>query len=240
MDTYVPQSLAQGEKVMEQAINLKENINVFHPVTKDNNRRILGTAMALLNQAQSELDQNRRQIKLLKKQIAKLEETATTDMLTGLKNRRGFEQAFDAELDRVRRENSMGGILLIIDMDNFKGINDTHGHAAGDACLKLVGQVLRHDIRDMDTAARLGGDEFVILMADTSADAMLGRIQSLIWKLNNLSIIWNEAEVRISASIGMKPYDKNGSAAEIFSAADHNMYANKQKTKESVRITALQ
>ncbi|HNQ92475.1 MAG TPA: GGDEF domain-containing protein [Alphaproteobacteria bacterium] len=205
------------------------------PQTQENNRRILGTAMALLSQIQSELDQSRRQIRTLKKQISKLEETATTDMLTGLKNRRGFEQAFDAELDRVRRGNSSGGILLIIDMDNFKGINDTHGHAAGDACLKLVGQVLSLEIRDMDTAARLGGDEFVVLMADTAADAMLSRIQSLIWKLNNLSLIWDGEEVRISASIGMKPYSKNNRAAEIFAAADHAMYANKQ-AKECASI----
>ncbi len=218
---------------MEQIMSLRDSINVSPRMLENGLHRVLATAMSLLGQAQTELDQNRRQIEELKSKIAHLEEAATTDLLTGLKNRRGFEQSFEGELDRVQRGKSIGGVLLMIDMDNFKTINDNYGHQAGDACLKLVGQVLKHEVRAMDTAARMGGDEFVILMTDTTADALLARIQGLIWKLNNLSLIWEDNELQIGASIGMKPYDRTHSAAEIFSAADQDMYANKRRAKEA-------
>ncbi len=223
---------------MEQIMSLHESINVSPRMMENGLHRILATAMSLLGQAQTELDQNRHQIEELKNKIAHFEEAATTDLLTGLKNRRGFEQAFEGELDRVQRGKSVGGVLLMIDMDNFKAINDTYGHQAGDACLKLVGQVIKHEVRAMDAAARMGGDEFVILMTDTTAEALLARIQGLIWKLNNLSLIWEGTELQISASIGMKPYDRNHSAAEIFSCADKDMYNNKRKSKEASRTAA--
>lgn len=212
---------------MEQIIHLRDKS------LESGSSRILGTAMTLLAQAQIELDRKTSQIETLKRTISELEEAATTDLLSGLKNRSGFEQAFNSELDRVERSKSIGGVLLMIDLNNFKTVNDTYGHQAGDACLKLVGKLLGHEVRAMDTAARLGGDEFVILMTDTTSDVLLGRIQGLIWKLNNLSLIWNGHEIRISASVGMKPYDKHHTAAEIFSAADHDMYVNKRKGKEA-------
>jgi len=234
----MPTALSQASNVVDQIINLKETLGHSPQRLESGLHRIIATAMALLGQAQTELDQKSSQIETLKQKIAHLEESSTTDLLSGLKNRRGFEQAFDGELDRVQRGKSIGGVLLMIDMDNFKKINDTLGHQAGDACLKLVGQVLKHEVRAMDTAARMGGDEFVILMTDTTAEALLCRIQGLIWKLNNLSLIWKDQELQISASIGMKPYDKNHSAAEIFSAADHDMYINKRKSKEQATMNA--
>ncbi|MCB1559216.1 MAG: GGDEF domain-containing protein [Alphaproteobacteria bacterium] len=246
-NTYLPTDMGSKGSFMEQVVQLRENLNILpssmgHRASEQTTtsrptkapqgmHKILSTAMALLSQAQRELDQNSRQIALLKQQIADLEEASTSDMLTSLKNRRGFELAFNAELDRVRREKSVGGVLLMIDMNNFKNINDTYGHQAGDACLKLVGQALKQEIRAMDTAARLGGDEFVILMTDTTPQLLLNRIQTMIWRLNNLSLIWDNEELQISASVGMKPYDKSHSAAEIFSAADEDMYKKKQLSK---------
>jgi len=233
MNSYGTSPLAQTDAIADRALGI-DAANLFEPKTQEGNgnRRLLETALALLNHTQAELDQSKRQIDSLKKRVGLLEEAMTSDVLTGLKNRRGFEEAFEAELDRLKRGNSMGGVLLVIDMDNFKSINDTFGHSAGDSCLKLVGQVLKHEIRDMDTAARLGGDEFVVLITNTTSEAMLDRIQSLIWKLNNLSVVWETVEIPISASIGMKPYNKGSRAAEIFSAADQDMYSNKQRTKD--------
>lgn len=227
-----------GANFMDQVIHLREAIGEAPQILESGKQRILGAAMALLGQAQGELDQQRKQIEALRQKVAQLEDAATTDLLTGLKNRRGFEQAFEGELDRVRRGKSIGGVLLLIDMDNFKAINDTFGHAAGDACLRLVGQLLGHEVRAMDTAARLGGDEFVILMTDTTAEVLLSRIQGLIWKLNNLSLVWDGTEIRIGASVGMKPYDKSHTAEEIFSGADKDMYTNKRKSKEMAATRA--
>lgn len=195
--------------------------------------RIFGTTVALLNQTQSDLELARREIAALHKKVGELETLATTDQLTGINNLRGFNEALHKEMDRVQRGKSIGGVIVMIDLNGFKAINDTYGHQAGDQCLKLVGQTLFHDLRNMDTVARLGGDEFVLLMTDTSSDLVTGRLQFIASRLNNLSIIWNNTEIPICASVGMEPYAIGDEPATILAAADTNMYANKKREKEA-------
>ncbi|MEK7801463.1 MAG: GGDEF domain-containing protein [Pseudomonadota bacterium] len=200
--------------------------------------RIFGTTIALLNQTQSDLEMARREIAALHKKVSALETLTTTDSLTGINNLRGFNEALHKEMDRVQRRKSVGGVIVMIDLNEFKAINDTHGHQAGDQCLKLVGQTLFYYLRNMDTVARLGGDEFVLLMTDTSSDLVAGRLQFIASRLNNLSIIWNMTEISISASIGMKPYAFADKPEDILAAADNNMYANKKREKEARTINS--
>ena len=196
--------------------------------------RVLGTTVAMLNQAQSELEASRIQIEMLTHQLKELEMVATTDLLTGLKNRRGFEDHFARELDRTRRGKSIGGVLVVIDLDSFKAINDIYGHQAGDACLKLVASVLKDEVRVMDTASRLGGDEFVLLMTDSTQDLLLTRVQNIAWRLNHLTMNWKGQEIAINASVGMKPYRKGDDAEAIFAEADRSMYMDKKRSKEAI------
>ncbi len=193
--------------------------------------RILSTTVAILNQTQAELDSSKKQVEQLRKQLAELERVATTDLLTGLRNRRGFDAAFSSELDRTRRSKSIGGALVVIDLDSFKAINDTYGHQAGDECLKIVAHALCAEIRDMDTAARLGGDEFVLLLTDTSPELLLTRVQNIAWKLNHLFLEWDGYTIAINASVGMKPYNRHDKASDIFADADKDMYADKKRMK---------
>src|SRR5947207_1131127 len=93
-----------------------------------------------------------------------------TDGLTGLLNRRAFVEALERESARHRRF-PRPLTLAYLDLDNFKGINDSHGHAAGDELLQAVGQAMANSVRDVDSVGRLGGDEFAILMPETYADA---------------------------------------------------------------------
>ena len=195
--------------------------------------RVLGATMALLSQAQNDLEASAKQIQSLKSQLKELEKVATTDLLTGLKNRRGFEDHFARELDRTRRGKSIGGVLVVIDLDSFKAINDTFGHQAGDACLQLVANVLSDEIRVMDTASRLGGDEFVLLMTDSTQELLLTRVQNIAWKLNHLVLTWKGKQIAINASVGMKPYCKDDSAEAVFAEADQSMYLNKKRIKVS-------
>lgn len=197
--------------------------------------RALETTVAMLNQAQAELEANRVQIELLKSQLFELETVATTDLLTGLKNRRGFEDNFARELDRTRRGKSIGGVLVVIDLDSFKAVNDSYGHLAGDACLKQVAAVLLEEIRVMDTASRLGGDEFVLLMTDSTQELLLTRVQNIAWKLNHLILAWGDINITISASVGMKPYHKDDTAEAIFAEADQSMYMDKKRVKTTSR-----
>jgi diguanylate cyclase (GGDEF)-like protein len=160
--------------------------------------------------------------------IEQLEALATTDELTGIANRRGFYNTFSVELARCERGLSSGGLIVMIDLDNFKSINDMHGHAAGDACLRLVAQTLADEIRPTDSAARLGGDEFVLLLAGADRNGAAARVQTIAWQLNHLSLVWEGKEISIGASIGMRDYATGATAESVLGAADLAMYATKK------------
>lgn len=204
-----------------------------HEDEKDSWWRTTSAALALLKSASHMVDKAKEMIAVQQGRIQVLEDLATTDELTGLMNRRGFFEAFERELDRAARDKDRheGGLLILIDLDNFKAINDTYGHMAGDAALKLVGRTLSHDIRTMDVAARLGGDEFVLLFADTQRTGALERAQKLVWRLNHLSLVWYGAEIPVRASLGLREYKSGDKADRIFSEADVRLYASKQNAK---------
>jgi diguanylate cyclase (GGDEF)-like protein len=113
---------------------------------------------------------------------ARANELARVDPLTGLGNRRAFEEAIASEIARTRRADSELS-LLVFDLDRFKAINDTHGHLAGDSCLRQVSDALRNELRGGDVCFRWGGDEFVAVLADTGeleALAVAARLELLV------------------------------------------------------------
>lgn len=199
--------------------------------SKDGLWRLLSATLALLNHTHAELDRSRAAIEIYEQRLDLLERIATSDELTGLRNRRGFIEAFNQDLDRVNRGLSAGGVLVLIDLDNFKTINDTYGHLAGDECLKLVAQTLQNTIRMMDTACRLGGDEFVLILANADRDKALERIQTLAWELNHLTLEFDGQVIPVCASVGVKDYRGGDSAEMVFAAADEALYAHKEMRK---------
>jgi len=204
-----------------------------HEVKKDNWWNSMGSTLTLLKQARRIIVQSEDRIQKQEQRIKTLEELSNSDELTGILNRRGFMHEFEREIDRVNRNKSQGGLLIMIDLDNFKTINDAYGHDAGDAALKLIASTLNSDIRKMDITGRLGGDEFVILFVNTDRKQALERAQFLIKKLNNLSFIWQGEEVPVRASLGLKEYKKGSKAKHIFHAADQSMYENKKQIKSA-------
>lgn len=197
--------------------------------------RIMNATFALLKQARLMLDEAEAKIQAQDERISYLEDLATSDELTGLKNRRGFLEVFMQELDRCKRGLSCGGLLVLIDLDNFKSVNDTFGHLAGDACLRLVGRTLDNEIRQMDIAARLGGDEFVLLLSNTTKAQAARRAQELAWRLNNLSVAWYGEEIPVQASLGLRDYGAKDTISKIFNDADMRLYANKQRKNRKSR-----
>jgi len=188
---------------------------------------------ALLEKAQTVLQGADAVIKEQEQKIAELEKLTTTDSLTGINNRRGLYNAFAAEMDRCERGLSCGGVLLMIDLDKFKYINDTYGHSAGDASLRLVAKTLFNCIRPMDSVARLGGDEFAVLMCNTSREKIVDRAQKLTKQLNNLSFVQDGTEIAIHASIGISVYKHGDDVNAIFDKADMAMYADKQERRSA-------
>jgi len=148
-----------------------------------------------------------------------LQKMALTDPLTGMANRRAFDQALGREIEKTKRTQSLFS-LLILDIDHFKAINDRHGHATGDSVLKTVARILLSTSRRIDFAARLGGDEFAVLLPETSegeAPYVVRRIQRMLDDHNQT------AEVPISISIGARVVDPR-SPETIMEQADRAMY----------------
>ena len=202
-----------------------------HAREKDGWERSMSATLALLKQAHTMIEQAEDTIFAQEKRIRQLEKVATTDELTGMLNRRGFYDAFTGELDRCQRGLVKGGLLVLIDLDNFKMINDTYGHLAGDAALRLVGRTLKNEIRSMDCAARLGGDEFVLLLSHTTKRDAAARAQNIGWKLNNLSLAWYGEEIPVRASLGLKDFSAGDKPDMIFNAADAGLYEQKEMRK---------
>lgn len=202
-----------------------------HDAERESWLRTMGVSISLLGHASARIEQADARIAELQKRIELLEQQATHDELTGILNRRGFFEAFTQELGRVERGYSGGGLLILIDLDNFKMINDTYGHQAGDAALRLVGKTLSGGSRSMDICARLGGDEFVLLLANTEREKALARAQNLIKQLNSLSLVWYGAEIPVRASLGLKDYRGGETPESIFGEADAHLYNEKRGSK---------
>jgi len=193
--------------------------------------RTISTLLAHLKYAQDMLGSAEKKLSEQQDRISLLEDQATTDDLTGIKNRRGFYESFLRELECCQRGTSKGGLLVMIDLDNFKSVNDTHGHLAGDAALKLVARTLIGEIRRIDMAARIGGDEFVLMLSNTTITDATPRAQAIGWQMNNLSLAWNGQIIPIQASLGIKSFAAGDEPEKILNVADGMLYAMKSERK---------
>jgi diguanylate cyclase (GGDEF)-like protein/PAS domain S-box-containing protein len=159
---------------------------------------------------------------------------ASHDVLTGLVNRREFESRLERALKSAKaRETSYA--VCCIDLDQFKIINDTCGHSAGDALLGQVGALLKSKIRWRDTLARLGGDEFGLLLESCSLDEAMRTAEQLREAVRNFRFVWEERTFRLGASIGVVPITAdNEDVASILSAADSACGAAKEAGRNRV------
>jgi diguanylate cyclase (GGDEF)-like protein/putative nucleotidyltransferase with HDIG domain len=155
--------------------------------------------------------------------IERLAATARTDPLTGLANRRAFEQALE---QRFAADPPEPFAVLMLDVDGLKQVNDARGHAAGDAVLKRVASVLSSHLRAADLVTRWGGDEFVLLMPGTDQVGAL----SLARRIGGTLLTADETAGAISVSIGTAAFPADGSSADsLLAAADRSMYVDKRQ-----------
>jgi diguanylate cyclase (GGDEF)-like protein len=157
-----------------------------------------------------------------------LARVSRADPLTGCLNRRGFEERFEAELSRASRSGRPLG-LVMLDLDHFKEINDTRGHAAGDAVLRWAVDVMSDVVRPMDTIGRIGGDEFAVVVPGAGPDdsaAVAGRIQTALVE-------------RAPASFGVACFPTDGADLdELHRSADGQLHAGKRGRDPQLKLTA--
>ncbi len=166
-----------------------------------------------------------------KKQELHLRALTTTDHLTGLLNRAGFEERLVAALDQARVSGSTGALLLL-DLDGFKVINDTYGHAVGDALLRTFAQRLARTVRPYDGVARFGGDEFAVILEDLSRPDDAKTVAAHILSACSRPFRLREALVQVGASIGIATFDSRTLAQSVvFEAADEALYEAKSRGK---------
>ena len=156
-------------------------------------------------------------------------ELSSRDPLTGLSNRRQFELALASEIDRVARAGEPA-MLLMIDIDHFKRVNDTHGHPAGDAVLQAVAQALHECIRPMDTLARFGGEEFAMILPNCPPSFGLAVAERVRTRVQDRAVaIAPGQQVHVSISIGgaFAPQWVRSSAPLWIARADQQLYRAK-------------
>lgn len=176
-----------------------------------------------------------RDITIRKKQERKVKKLAYQDMLTELPNRRKFMDRLEKLLIQSR-ENKTKFVVIFIDLDGFKKVNDSLGHEAGDDLLRRVSLHLKSSVRENDTVARLGGDEFTILLPGSNHQECIGVVERIIENLN-LPICLSNQDIRVTPSIGIALYPQDGEDAEmLLKQADIAMYQAKRSGKNCYRF----
>jgi two-component system cell cycle response regulator len=169
----------------------------------------------------------------LREAIVRLADAARTDVLTGLLNRRGFEELIELELERARRGNRPL-VLAVADIDHFKRLNDSFGHRVGDGALQRLSETLSVSKRRIDQVARIGGEEFALIMPDAGEHDGYIAAERLRWAVHEAF----EADAApITISFGIASFPKHGASSEtLLHAADQAMYAAKKLGRDRTVI----
>jgi diguanylate cyclase len=193
---------------------------------------IVRSREALIQQRES-VESSQEKIRKLQAELTQLSETVRVDQLTGVLNRRGFDEAIIKEISRTKRNNSKLSIAFL-DIDNFKKLNDSFGHHVGDEALQLLAKTIQTTIRPTDVVSRFGGEEFVILLPETDIEQAVGTVMRLQRALTKQFFMANNERQLITFSAGVALFNKNETEAAVLSRADQAMYLAKKSGKNRV------
>lgn len=226
-DENVPFILVSGSIGEEIAVDAMKS-GAHDYVMKENLTRLIPAIKRELREAQ-----NRRAHKAAE---ATIRHMAYHDSLTGLINRAEFERRLDAAVETAREVGETHA-LLYIDLDQFKLVNDSCGHLAGDELLRRLTRRLQMSIRDSDTLARLGGDEFGLLLKNCPLEQAEQIAQDLLSRIQDYLFIWGERGFKVGASIGLVPITGEESVQTLLSLSDMACYAAKDRGRNRVHVS---
>jgi diguanylate cyclase (GGDEF)-like protein len=166
-----------------------------------------------------------------------LERLSVTDALTGLYNRRLLMENMVHEVQRSSRTEQPFSILLM-DIDDFKGFNDSYGHQAGDQALVMVAQIIRESVRVMDSVARYGGEEFVVVLPETDLPEAADTAERIRSAIESRKLSLGEEDVGVTISIGVAEFPADGETVEaVIASADQVLYRAKEQGRNRVVLT---
>lgn len=188
--------------------------------------------IASLSQKNHELETTLDYLRKTREELDYKEIMAQTDDLTGLFNRRGLNAFIDKFVEHARGcQEDLG--LIMLDLDNFKKINDTWGHHYGDEVLQKVAAILRHETRHSDVACRRGGDEFVILLPGLSFERGMVMAEKIRQRIDGDFLV-DAAGIKLTGSLGLAFHSKDDSAGDLLLRADRNLYLAKGRGRNQV------
>ncbi|HMW78069.1 MAG TPA: GGDEF domain-containing protein, partial [Rhodocyclaceae bacterium] len=186
-----------------------------------------------LRATQQRVQESEAKIRELELELVTTSDLVRHDQLTGVLNRRGLEEAFAKEIARANRHETLLCAALL-DLDNFKKLNDSLGHDAGDSALIHLATVCRNTLRPQDTVARYGGEEFIILLPDTGLDDAINALTRLQRELTRQIFMHDNRKTLITFSAGVTQVAPGEDQAVVIKRADEAMYEAKKTGKNRV------
>lgn len=226
------QRIAQAKDISEISHVLDEVMRETRQMQEDTQR-----SREELESAQERARQAEQRIAELQVQLDEASHLMRHDQLTGALNRRGLEEIFDKEAARALRRNAPLCVALL-DIDNFKRLNDTYGHRTGDDALIHLTRVIRGNIRPEDTVARLGGEEFIIVYPEADLDQATTALVRLQRELTKTYFLADDQKLLITFSAGVSLWEPGEAMDGVINRADEAMYEAKQSGKNKVVATS--
>jgi len=217
-------NIEELNEVLEQVLHETRNVQAEALASRD---RMLA--------AHQEVQEAEARIRELEVKLQHMSELVREDQLTGSLNRRGLDDVFERESARADRRN-MPLCIALLDLDNFKKLNDTYGHLVGDNALRHLVKVVRETLRSMDVIARFGGEEFLILLPETNVDAASAAMVRVQRELTRHFFLHDNEKTLITFSCGVALRHPNEEQASLMARADRAMYQAKQSGKNRVVI----
>lgn len=164
-----------------------------------------------------------------------LRQLSTTDYLTQMRNRGNWEESLKQEFNRLQRYSQHQSSLIMCDIDHFKRINDSYGHAAGDLVIKSVAEIIRKSLRSTDIAGRYGGEEFAILLLDTTEDQAGYLAERIRRKIEQTEVVYNNQKIKFTMSFGLAERSLDiQDYVQWMEAADKALYTSKAQGRNLV------
>jgi diguanylate cyclase len=222
------EKLSETEDVLQINVLLENLMKDTHTMQAE----IVRSREVLLQQRDN-VESAQEKIRKLQEELSQLSETVRMDQLTGVLNRRGLDEAMVREIARAQRGGGQLSVALL-DIDNFKSLNDTYGHNVGDTALQHLAKVIQTTVRPTDIVSRMGGEEFVILLPDTDLDAAVLTVQRLQRALTKQFFMGNNEKLLITFSAGVALLKNDETEATVIHRADQSMYLAKRAGKNRV------